>query len=156
MTTWQEFAAEAPELAETVRARLEAARHHVLATLRLDGSPRVSGTEVAWRGPDLTLGSMPGSKKALDLRRDARFALHANPGDGSMTGPDVKLAGRAIEITGDEQRAWVEEVNPPSPESHLFRLNLTEITTTGVSDDQTHLVIHHWTPTKGTQTFNRT
>ncbi|MCI2418945.1 pyridoxamine 5'-phosphate oxidase family protein [Saccharopolyspora sp. K220] len=155
MTTWQEFAAEAPELARTVQARLEAAKHHVLATLRLDGSPRVSGTEVAWRGPDLTLGSMPGARKALDLRRDGRFALHANPGDGSMTTPDVKLAGRAVEVTGDEHRAWVEEAEPPSNDSHLFRLDLTEVTTTGLSDDQTHLVIHLWTPTRGVQTFNR-
>lgn len=155
MTTWQEFAEQAPELAKTARAQLEAAKHHVLATLRRDGSPRVSGTEVGWRGPDLTLGSMPGARKALDLRRDPRFALHANPGDGSMAGPDVKIAGRAVEVTGDEQRAWVEEVEPPSADSHLFRLELTEVTTTGVSDDQTHLVIQHWTPAEGTRTFNR-
>lgn len=155
MTTWQEFAAEAPELAKTVRVRLKAAKHHVLATLRLDGSPRVSGTEVAWRGPDLTLGSMPGARKALDLRRDPRFALHGNPGDGSMMAPDVKLAGRAVEVTGDEQRAWVAEVKPPSEDSHLFRLELTEVTTTGVSADQTHLIIQHWTPTEGTRVFTR-
>lgn len=155
MTTWLEFAEQAPELAKTARAQLEAAKHHVLATLRRDGSPRVSGTEVGWRGPDLTLGSMPGSRKALDLRRDPRFALHANPGDGSMAGPDVKIAGRAIEVTGDERRAWVEEVKPPSEDSHLFRLEVTEVTTTGVSDDQTHLVIQHWTPAEGARTFKR-
>jgi pyridoxamine 5'-phosphate oxidase-like protein len=155
MTTWQQFAAEAPELANTVRARLEATKHHVLATLRLDGSPRVSGTEVGWRGPDLTLGSMPGARKALDLRRDGRFALHANPGDGSMTTPDVKISGRAVEVTGADQQTWVEEVRPPSEDSHLFRLELTEVVTTGVSDDQTHLVIQLWRPGQPVQTFRR-
>ncbi|MER5393385.1 pyridoxamine 5'-phosphate oxidase family protein [Saccharopolyspora sp. NPDC002686] len=157
MSTWQEFAEEAPEMAAQVRARLEASQHHVLATLRRDGSPRVSGTEVAWRGPDLVLGSMPQSRKAVDLQRDARFALHANPGspEDMMGGVDVKLAGRAEEVTADEQRAWVDEVKPPSTESHLFRLDITEATTTGVSEDQTHLVITTWTPGGGTRTFKR-
>ncbi|MEV0050287.1 pyridoxamine 5'-phosphate oxidase family protein [Saccharopolyspora shandongensis] len=156
MTSWQEFAEQAPELAESVRARLEAAKHHVLATLRRDGSPRVSGTEVSWLGPELTLGSMPGARKALDLRRDPRFALHTNPDDGSMAAPDAKIAGRAVEVTGDELRAWVEEAKPPSEDSHLFRLDLTEVTTTGLSDDHTHLVIRHWTPAEGLRTFKRT
>ncbi|MEV5536986.1 pyridoxamine 5'-phosphate oxidase family protein [Saccharopolyspora shandongensis] len=156
MTSWQEFAEQAPELAESVRARLEAAKHHVLATLRRDGSPRVSGTEVSWLGPELTLGSMPGARKALDLRRDPRFALHTNPDDGSMSAPDAKIAGRAVEVTGDELRAWVEEVKPPSEDSHLFRLDLTEVTTTGLADDHTHLVIRHWTPAEGLRTFKRT
>ncbi|MEU6268326.1 pyridoxamine 5'-phosphate oxidase family protein [Saccharopolyspora shandongensis] len=156
MTSWQEFAEQAPELAESVRARLEAAKHHVLATLRRDGSPRVSGTEVSWLGPELTLGSMPGARKALDLRRDPRFALHTNPDDGSMAAPDAKIAGRAIEVTGDELRAWVEGAKPPSEDSHLFRLDLTEVTTTGLADDHTHLVIRHWTPAEGLRTFKRT
>ncbi|MDA3644646.1 pyridoxamine 5'-phosphate oxidase family protein [Saccharopolyspora indica] len=158
MSTWQEFAERTPELAARVRARLEAFQHHVLATLRRDGAPRVSGTEVAWRGPDLVFGSMPGSRKAVDLQRDGRFALHANPGapEDMMGGVDVKLAGRAVEVTGDEHRAWVEEVGPPSPDSHLFRLDLTEVTTTGVAEDQTHLVITRWTPTEGVRIFKRT
>ncbi|WP_093150906.1 pyridoxamine 5'-phosphate oxidase family protein [Saccharopolyspora antimicrobica] len=157
MSTWQEFAEQAPELAAQVRARLEAFRHHVLATLRRDGSPRVSGTEVAWRGPDLVFGSMPGSRKAVDLRRDARFALHANPGvpEDMMGGVDVKLAGRAVEVTGDEHRAWVEEVQPPSQDSHLFRLDLAEVTTTGVAEDQIHLAITRWTPTEGIRVYKR-
>src|SRR5690349_4899851 len=99
MTTWQEFDREAPGLADAVRARFVAHKHHVLATVRADGSPRVSGTEVQFREDgELTLGSMWRAVKALDLRRDARFALHANPGSGSMEGGDAKLAGRAVEI----------------------------------------------------------
>ncbi|GGM79748.1 hypothetical protein GCM10012275_57960 [Longimycelium tulufanense] len=64
MATRQQFATEAPELAALVRARLEAARRHVLATVRKDGSPRVSGTEVDFYGPDLVLGSMWLARKA--------------------------------------------------------------------------------------------
>src|SRR5438105_166624 len=98
MASWQQFSEEAPGLADAVRARLASTKHHVLATLRRDGSPRVSGTEVHFHGPDLVLGSMPGARKVHDLQRDGRFAIHANPGDGSMEGGDAKLAGLAIEI----------------------------------------------------------
>ncbi|RRO13697.1 pyridoxamine 5'-phosphate oxidase family protein [Saccharopolyspora rhizosphaerae] len=155
MTGWQEFTEQAPELAQTARARLESARHHVLATLRADGSPRVSGTEVGWYRGDLVLGSMPGARKARDLQRDGRFAVHANPGDGSMAEPDVKLSGTATEVTGDEQAAWVAEVGPPQDDAHLFRCALNEVVTTTVSEDETHLVITSWTPEHGVRVFKR-
>ncbi|MFF4338487.1 hypothetical protein ACFY00_00955 [Kitasatospora sp. NPDC001540] len=70
MTTWQEFEQQAPDLAPRIRARFTAHRHHVLATLKRDGSPRVSGTEVDFRGGELFLGSMAGAVKAADLRVD--------------------------------------------------------------------------------------
>lgn len=155
MATWQQFNDDSSPLAATVRTRLRSAQHHVLATLRKDGSPRVSGTEVSWRGPDLVLGSMPGAVKAQDLRRNGRFALHANPGDGSMSTPDVKLSGHAVEVLGEELRAWVREVDPPSADSHLFRLDITEIVTTEVGDDQQHLLIKLWRPDRGIVVFKR-
>ena len=111
---WGRLADEAPELAGAVQARLTATKHHVLATLRQDGSPRVSGTEVQLRGPELTIGSMPGAIKARDLQRDGRFALHANPGDGTMEGGDAKVAGVAVEVTDEaELAAFREEVGAP-------------------------------------------
>ena len=44
MPSWSEFEAAAPELAARVRVRLDAHVHKTLATLRADGSPRISGT----------------------------------------------------------------------------------------------------------------
>ncbi len=44
MPSWSEVSAAAPELAAAVEARFGADKHHVVATLRTDGSPRVSGT----------------------------------------------------------------------------------------------------------------
>src|SRR5215204_6233773 len=93
---WSTFEAEAPALAAATRARFTATKHHVLATLRADGSPRVSGTEVQFHGDDIVAGSMAEAVKVRDLRRDGRFALHANPGDGSMEGGDAKIAGVAV------------------------------------------------------------
>ena len=155
MATWQQFNDDSPQLATVVRARFESTRHHVLGTARLDGSPRVSGTEVDRFGPDLVIGSMPGAVKALDLRRDGRFALHANPGDGSMSAPDAKIAGEAIEVLGDEHADWVARVQPPSAESHLFRLDITEAVTTEVGADEQHLLIKMWRPDRGVIAFKR-
>ncbi len=138
MATWQQFADDAPELAAAVRARFEATKHHVLATLRPDGAPRVSGTEVEFAGPDLTMGSMLDAVKAKDLRRDGRFALHANPGDGSMDGGDAKVAGLAVDVReGDREEPR---------ESHLFRLDLRDVVLTSLHPDGDRLVIELWRP----------
>ena len=146
--SWQEFTAEAPELAAAVRSRFEAARHHVLATIRRDGAPRVSGTEVDFHGADMTLGSMHGAVKARDLQRDGRFALHSNPGDGSMAGGDAKVAGVADEVAGDELARYTDDRDPPEP-FHLFRLRLGEAVLTSLHPDGDRLVIETWRPGEG-------
>src|SRR5205823_6748377 len=75
---WAVVEAAEPEFAGRVRERFGAFRHHVLATLRKDGAPRLTGLEADFRDGELWLGMMVGSRKALDLRRDPRFSLHAN------------------------------------------------------------------------------
>ncbi|MFJ4331523.1 pyridoxamine 5'-phosphate oxidase family protein [Streptomyces sp. NPDC088935] len=153
---WAAFAAAEPALADTVEARFGAYRHHVLATLRKDGSPRTTGLEVRFLDGELWLGMMPGSLKAFDLRRDPRFALQANPGDGTgMGGGDVRITGRAVEVDDPRTRAaYAEEVEPPEP-FHLFRTELTEVVRTRVEDDQ-YLVVEIWQPGKPVRTVRRT
>ncbi|MEV5650230.1 pyridoxamine 5'-phosphate oxidase family protein [Nocardia sp. NPDC052254] len=124
----------------SVRAQFEATKHHVLATLRTDGSPRVSGTEVGFDGDEIQLGSMPDAVKARDLQRDGRFTIHANPGDGSMGGGDGKVAGIAVEV--------------PNEGSHLFRLDIHEVVHTTVENKQ--LLIRWWTPEGGLREIRRT
>jgi hypothetical protein len=155
MATWEQFSREAPDLAKAVRARFEATKHHVIATLRRDGSPRVSGTEVDFFGPDLIIGSMWQAVKAKDLQRNGRFALHSNPGDSSMEGGDAKISGRAIEVTDpDELRAFVAGEHPPEP-FHLFRLSLEEVVRTSISPDEKYLVIESWRPGGPVRTIDR-
>lgn len=156
MSSWRTFEKEAPDLAARVRARFEATKHHVLATLRRDGSPRVSGTEVGFWRDDLTIGSMYQAVKARDLKRDPRFAIHANPGDGSMEGGDAKVAGRAVEVTDPaEIAAYVKEEEPPEP-FHLFRLELTEAVLTSLHPDGDRLVIESWRPGEPVRRVERT
>src|SRR5919107_5856159 len=99
MASWSAFEREAPELAALARRFLDLNAHKVLATLRRDGSPRVSGTELRFSDGELWIGSMPGARKARDLQRDPRYALHSGSDDPPGWDGDAKLAGVAEEIT---------------------------------------------------------
>jgi hypothetical protein len=153
---WAAFSSAEPDLAKTVEERFGAYTHHVLATLRKDGSPRTTGLEVRFLNGELWLGMMPASLKALDLRRDPRFALQANPGEGTgMGGGDVRISGRAIEVHDPAQKAgYSEEVEPPEP-FHLFRAELTEVVRTYVEDDK-YLVVQVWKPGEPVRLIKRT
>jgi hypothetical protein len=155
MSTWSEFEAAAPELAQAVRERLDAHTHKTLATIRRDGAPRISGTETAFRDGDLWIGSMWQARKAHDLRRDPRFALHSGSDEPSDWKGDAKLAGVVEEITDPDR---VQEVNgdsaPPGP-SHLFRLDLREVSKVGLNDERNRIVIDVWTPEVGVRRIER-
>jgi len=93
VASWSAIESQAPQLCALARELLDAFTHKTLATLRRDGSPRISGTEVIFAEGELWLGSMWRSMKALDLQRDPRFALHSgspDPDDGWRG--DAKLA----------------------------------------------------------------
>ncbi|QDY76271.1 pyridoxamine 5'-phosphate oxidase family protein [Streptomyces qinzhouensis] len=154
-TSWADFRAAEPVLADAVRRRFEEHTHHVLATLRKDGSPRVSGLEITFLGGEVCLGMMPGSWKAKDLLRDPRFALHANPGTvESMATGDAKLSGRAAEVTeGAELDRFRAEIAPPE-EFHLFRVDLAEVVLTRVEAEE--LVVESWRPGTAAATRRRT
>lgn len=166
-TSWAEVAAAEPALAAPVLARFEASRHHVLATLRADGAPRVSGTEVIVHDGVLALGSMWLAVKAQDLRRDGRFALHANPGDGSMEGGDAKVSGVAVELAGElavriaaslpEMNAADAATDPPAEPTpfHLFRLDLDQVVLSEVDHERNCMVIRSWRPDRGLVTVDR-
>ena len=151
MTTWEELAAAAPEFAERVRARFGVRKHCTMATLRRDGSPRISGTEVEFdKDGELYIGSMPGARKALDLRRDPRIALHsptADPPDGDPGAweGEAKIAGRAHEVSDRNK----------DDESHRFRIEITEVVLTHLNEAADQLVIESWHPDRGVERRSR-
>jgi len=145
MARWSDVVAASPEFAQSARDLLNAHRHKTIATLRKDGSPRISGIEATFVGDELWFGSMPGALKARDLQRDPRFALHSASLADDWQG-DAKLAGRAEEITDPERIAEVFRSmgHVPSGPSHLFRAELTEVSTVRLGDPADHLVIEAW------------
>src|SRR6476659_9246749 len=101
MPAWDEVEQAQPGFAERVQRLFEAGRHKTIATLRADGSPRVSGIECEFVDGDLRFGSMTGGRKGADLHRDPRFALHGptfHPEDGKENEwpGQAKIAGGAL------------------------------------------------------------
>jgi hypothetical protein len=150
MASWSEIEAEAPELAARARGFLDAFVHKTLATLRRDGSPRISGSEVIFAEGELWLGSMWRSLKALDLRRDPRFALHSgSPDPDAGWHGDAKLAGRVEEFDDDERKERIFAGKGGPGPAHLFRCDIAELVTVALADPPTHLVIESWHEGRG-------
>ncbi|MDP8961051.1 MAG: pyridoxamine 5'-phosphate oxidase family protein [Actinomycetota bacterium] len=94
---WHEFERAAPTVADAIRGRFEAHLHHVLGTIRPDGSPRLSGTEVRIEHGEVTIGMMAGSQKLSDVQRDPRVEIHSAPLDTELAAGDAKLSGLLVE-----------------------------------------------------------
>lgn len=151
MSNWAAVAAADTEFADRVRRVFDAHRHKVLATLRRDGSPRVSGIEVEFADGEVLMGMMAGSVKAQDLRRDPRLALHAASEDPPQDDPgswlgDAKIAGRAVEVT-----APADEDEP----AHRFQVDITEVVLTRVGRPADHLLIESWHEGRGLERTER-
>jgi Pyridoxamine 5'-phosphate oxidase len=154
MASWSEVEAQAPALAARAREFLDAHTHKTLATLRRDGSPRISGTETDFREGQVYIGSMWQAVKALDLQRDPRFALHSGSDDPPDWRGDAKIAGRAEEITDPGTVARINE-GAPGGRSHLFRLDVTELVVVRLGDPADHLVIDSWHEGRGLSSIRR-
>lgn len=161
MTTWQDAVDAAPELADAVQKRFEATGLGFLATLRPDGAPRIGGIEPSFWSGEVWLGMMWESTKALDLRRDPRFSLHAASIDKQVEAGDARISGRAIEIADEETKERVGErfgeQTDFDPESagpfHLFKIDVGELFFLKPAGD--HLDITWWTPARGLRQVDR-
>src|SRR3982751_4959509 len=152
MASWNEIEKDAPEFAARVRSLFDAGTNKTIATLRRDGSPRISASEAKFEDGELTFGMMGGSMKLQDVRRDPRLAMHAPtieppPGNPSTAPGDAKLAGRAVEV-------------PPPPDTPFedagfFRVDIQEVTLTYVGSPADHLVVESWHPGRGHQSRRR-
>ena len=140
--SWERFAAEAPALAEAVRARFAAHRHHIIGTLRADGAPRLSGTEVQVDGGQIRIGMMPDSHKLRDVRRDPRVEIHSAPLEEDLAGGDAKVAGRAREIHV-----------PMEQPGALFAIDIERVSLVRVAGDELEFSI--WRPDRGLRTIRR-
>ena len=151
MVAWRVIEQAEPDFAARVRRLFEAGRHKTIATLRADGSPRISGIECEFADGKLSFGSMTGARKGADLERDSRFALHGptfHPVEGkeSEWPGEAKIAGRAIPAgpTTDEQ-----------PQGHTFLADITEVVITRLNPEATKLVVEVWTPDRGLRAIER-
>ncbi len=156
VTAWKAIEQAEPEFAARVRRLFEAGRHKTIATLRANGSPRISGIECEFTDGQLRFGSMTGARKGADLRRDPRFALHGptfHPEEGkeSEWPGEAKITGRAIP---DGPVVSDDGADPP-PEGESFVADITEVVLTGLDEAATKLVVQWWTPEHGLRRVER-
>ena len=147
LSSWSDFESAEPEFASRVRVLLESRKHLTMATLRRDGSPRISGTEVEFAGGELRIGSMPGAVKALDLRRDPRVAIHGPTDDPPLGNPagwrgEAKIAGTATEVDSGTS-------------AQRFVINIQEAVITHLNETGDRLVIESWSNARGHRTLER-
>ena len=150
MTAWRDVERAEPEFARRVRGLFDAHRHKTIATVRADGSPRISGIETVFEDGDLVFGSMPNARKGADLRRDPRFALHSATVD-PVEGAEAQWPGEA-KISG---RAIAGEPAAEGPESDRFRADIAEVVHTHLNPEATRLVVEWWTPAHGLRRIER-
>ncbi len=146
MASWHEIEKEFGEFAAKVRARFDAGTNKTIATLRRDGAPRISATELKFENGEVTFGMMGGSMKLLDVRRDPRIAVHSPTLEPPTDEPekwlgDAKLAGTAVAVA--------EPPGSPVPGAGYFRIDVTGVSLTYVGVPADHLVIESWDPVKG-------
>jgi hypothetical protein len=150
VTAWRDVERAEPAFAQRARALFDAHRHKTIATLRSDGSPRISGIEAAFEAGELIFGSMPNARKGADLRRDPRFALHSatvDPVEGSEAQwpGEAKISGRAI-AAGPVTEGL---------EGDRFHADIAEVVHTYLNEQATMLVVEWWTPGHGLRRIAR-
>ena len=155
MAAWREIEQAEPDFAGRVRQLFDAGRHKTIATLRADGSPRISGIECEFKDGELQFGSMPGARKGDDLMRDPRFALHGptfHPEDGKEKEwpGEAKVTGRAI-----PGRAPTNAEPAEQPSGNMFVADITEVAITRLNAEASKLVVESWTPARGLLTIER-
>jgi len=149
---WGAFVAAAPEIGALAAARVAADRLVLVGTLRRDGSPRITPVEAFVLGDELMLGMMRRSKKALDLLDDPRLAVHSATADPAGAEGDVKLYGRAVDVTDPALRTAYGDVleeriqwRPPEP-FHLFAVDIESAAFMRFGSEPLAL---RWTPNGG-------
>jgi len=118
MTTWAEFAQQAPELAEFGKTRFQSGVAY-LGTLRADGSPRVHPVTPII-GEQLFLFMEPTSPKRKDLLRDPRYTLHCSVEDSSGGGGEFYVRGLAAFSDDPQVREQVVQASSYKPQDRYI------------------------------------
>jgi len=127
---WHEFQAACPDLATLATERFTRDELVLLGTNRPNGWPRISPCELDITAGQLFLGMMWQSWKARDLLRDPRISVHSLPPGKDNAAGDLKLYGRAVDVSDPDQRtAFLKAIKEridwaPKEPYNLFALDV--------------------------------
>jgi len=154
---WRDFEAAAPTLAELGRERFERSGVAVLATLRRDGSPRISPVEPHVALGHLLFGIMRSAKRH-DLLRDPRSAIHSASSDPNGSDGEFKVHGRAELIVdplirdGDYEAWWRAF---PADASDVFSMDIDSAAFLQWDFKRAELAVESWSAEHGLRESRR-
>ncbi len=147
---WAAFASASSTLAHDIAQRFASHRHVVMATIRRDGAPRMSGMEAPIRDGHMWLGMDHDSAKAADLRSDPRLGLHSAPDDEELTAGDARIEGFAVPADAAQIELFVRghdhEIDDTA-DMALFTVAIARAVLVKVEGRQ--LLVQTWTPSRG-------
>jgi hypothetical protein len=152
---WQELVDRQPRLAAKAHDRLIEPGVVLVATVRRDGSPRLSPVEPFVLEGDLLLSMLWGSYKAGDLLRDPRVLVHSivtgrdgSEGELKLRGlaheeSDLALQGRYADAVG-ARLGW----HPEPGRFHLFSIRVRDVTFIRYHEPTGDQFVASWPPSR--------
>jgi hypothetical protein len=132
---WEEFAVQEPRLAGDGLRHLAEPGVVLVATIRSDGTARLSPVEPLFWNGNLYLSMLWRSRKAQDLLRDPRILVHSIVTSRNGTAGEYKLRGRAVaETDAAVQVGYAAAVrervgwDPEPGRFHLFWVDVQDVT----------------------------
>jgi hypothetical protein len=148
---WSEFANAQPELAALGQRKLLDPGVVLVATIRRDGSPRLSAVEPYLLDGELWLSMLLESRKAKDLLRDPRVLVHSVVTGRDGADGEFKLRGTARPHTEpDLQRRYAAAVaeslgwRPVPGRFHLFAIDIADVTFVRYDDPTGDQFVARW------------
>jgi hypothetical protein len=131
---WSDIGDAQPRLARLAQEHLIGPGVVLVATIRRDGTPRLSAVEPYVQAGELWLSMMWQSAKARDLLRDPRILVHSVITSRDGAGGELKVRGTArAENDPAVQRRYADAVaaslgwNPQPGRFHLFAVNVSQV-----------------------------
>ncbi|HEY7020885.1 MAG TPA: hypothetical protein VH349_07185 [Ktedonobacterales bacterium] len=158
---WNEFQKSAPDLARLVEERFGRTGVAILGTIRKDGSPRISAIEPVISHDELLLGMMWRSRKALDLIREPRCAVHSAVTDLDGLDGEAKLYGQAVEYQDSDEAGWRHRVfrerwGASAPEAfHVFTVEIESAAYIAYDIGKSQMTVTQWDARRGVREMSR-
>jgi pyridoxamine 5'-phosphate oxidase-like protein len=150
---WSEIERAQPRLAGLARQRLIGPGVVLVATIRRDGTPRISPVEPFLLDGELWLSMMWQSAKARDLVRDPRILVHSVIASRDGAEGEVKVRGIArTEHQLAVQRRYAKAVaaslgwDPQPGRFHLFAVDISHIAVISYDTDSGNQRVAMWPP----------
>jgi hypothetical protein len=152
---WADLVREQPRLAALGATKLIEPGVVLVATIRSDGTPRLSANEPLLFEGDLVLSMLWGSTKAQDLLRDGRILVHSIVTSRSGGPGEFKIRGCAIlETDRERHERYAETVagtlgwRPVPGRFHLFAVAIEHVAFVRYDDASGDQYTAMWPPAR--------